>query len=78
MDVTPDKSLDLRGKECPFTVMEIGKALKSLGAGKVLEVLSDRADLVDDVKAWCVGTGTDLLGVDTDTGIRIYLKKADL
>lgn len=74
MDVTPDESLDLRGKECPFTVMEIGKALKSLGAGKVLEVVSDRDSVVDDVRAWCVGSGTELLGVETETCIRIYLK----
>jgi tRNA 2-thiouridine synthesizing protein A len=74
MDITPDESLDLRGLECPFTVMEIGKALKSLGAGKVLEVISDRDSVVDDVRAWCAGTGTDLLGMETETGIRIYLK----
>ena len=71
----PSRTLDLCGKQCPFTIVEIGKALRDLSAGEVLEVLSDSQTFLDDVKAWCEGTGTILVDSTTQDGIRAYLRK---
>ena len=75
MEITPDDSLDLRGKQCPFTIIEIGKALKSLGAGKVLEIVADGDSAADDIRAWCAGTGIELVAIETDECTRVYLKR---
>jgi len=37
----PDVTADLTGKTCPYTVMGARDALKPLGKGQVLEVLTD-------------------------------------
>jgi tRNA 2-thiouridine synthesizing protein A len=75
MKLKPDQSLDLRGKECPFTILEIGKAFRTLTAGDLLEVISDRESVIADVEAWCKETGAELAGTDTDVGVKIYLRK---
>lgn len=75
MEITPDESLDLRGKQCPFTIMEIGKVLRSLGSGQVLEVITDGGTAIDDIRAWCAGTGTELVAVQTEDGVKVYLKR---
>lgn len=75
MEITPDESLDLRGKQCPFTIMEIGKVLRSLGTGKVLEVIAGSGPVIDDIKAWCAGTGTELVAVNMEDGVKVYLKR---
>jgi TusA-related sulfurtransferase len=36
-----DHHLDLRAKMCPFLILELRLALKEMGAGEVLEVVSD-------------------------------------
>lgn len=40
-DVIPDDTADLTGKTCPYTVMGTRDALKPLGKGQVLEVITD-------------------------------------
>lgn len=36
-----DHRLDLRGKVCPFLILELRLALKEMAGGEVLEVISD-------------------------------------
>ncbi len=36
-----DKTIDIRGKICPYTLIETRDALKSMMKGQVLEVLCD-------------------------------------
>lgn len=69
------RTLDLCGKACPFTIVEIGKALRELSPGEVLEVLFDSESLVDDLKAWCEGTGTVLVDFTSQGVTRVYLRK---
>lgn len=36
-----DRQLDIRGKMCPYTLLDTRDALKELSAGEVLEVIVD-------------------------------------
>jgi TusA-related sulfurtransferase len=40
-DLPVDKSIDIQGKICPYTLIETRDAVKDLSAGQVLEVLVD-------------------------------------
>jgi TusA-related sulfurtransferase len=71
----PDMTLDLSGKHCPFTVMDLAGAVRSLAAGGVLEVLIDGEAGVEEVRAWCKATGRELLDWDRAGPTRVFVKK---
>jgi tRNA 2-thiouridine synthesizing protein A len=75
MDAKPDRTLDLRGKECPFTILEVGKALETLESGDLLRVISDRESIIEDLRAWCEGTGTEFVKATAQDNIDIHLRK---
>jgi TusA-related sulfurtransferase len=75
MRYKPDRTIDLTLKQCPFTILEIGGALKTMQSGQILEILSAAGALADDVGAWCAATGEELLGAETADGVRIYVRK---
>ena len=76
MELEPRREIDLRGKECPFTLLEIGEALRGLENGDLLMVTTDRDSTVEDVKAWCHRTGVEVVDTRSQGEIRIYLRKA--
>lgn len=44
----PTAKLDVRGKTCPYPILETGSALRKLNAGDVLELLVDYMPSVRD------------------------------
>lgn len=40
-DVSPAETIDVRGKTCPYPVLETGAALRKMKTGEILEVLVD-------------------------------------
>jgi tRNA 2-thiouridine synthesizing protein A len=44
----PTETLDVRGKSCPYPIMETGAALRKMNPGDVLEVLVDYMPSVRD------------------------------
>ena len=48
MALTPTESLDVRGKTCPYPILETGAALRKMNQGDVLEVLVDYMPSVRD------------------------------
>jgi tRNA 2-thiouridine synthesizing protein A len=40
-DLTVDKTVDIHGKICPYTLIETRDAVKTLASGQLLEVLVD-------------------------------------
>ena len=75
MEPRPNRSLDLRGEECPFTVLKLSKAVRVLATGDVLEIMVGRETVVDDIRAWCEGTGNEFLTSEVAATIKAYLKK---
>lgn len=70
----PDKTLDLRGRPCPFTVLDLAGAVRSLGVGGVLEVLVDGRAGAEEVRAWCEATGREFLGPEEPATDRVFLR----
>lgn len=48
MALAPTESLDVRGKTCPYPILETGAALRKMNQGEVLEVLVDYMPSVRD------------------------------
>jgi tRNA 2-thiouridine synthesizing protein A len=44
----PTETLDVRGKTCPYPILETGAALRRLNVGEVLELLVDYMPSVRD------------------------------
>ena len=69
------KTLDLRGRRCPFTLMALSAAMRALPDGGVLEVLLDGPDGVEEISAWCDATGREFVEPEEDGTNRVYVRK---
>lgn len=58
--------LDCCGLKCPQPVLRAKKALKSVGLGECLRVLTDDPHALEDLKVFCAQGGHTLLGQRTD------------
>ncbi|MEX2720173.1 MAG: sulfurtransferase TusA family protein [Candidatus Wukongarchaeota archaeon] len=53
-DEKPDKELIIRGVHCPYALLEVKKALKTMDDGKVLKVISDeRHPVLKSIPNFC-------------------------
>ena len=68
-----DQVLDAKGLNCPLPILKAKKALKSLGGGQILEVLSTDPGSVADFAAFCRTTGNELVEQNEEGGIYTYL-----
>ncbi|PYS96243.1 MAG: sulfurtransferase TusA family protein [Acidobacteria bacterium] len=62
----PDAVLDTVGLYCPVPIIKTAEAIRKLGVGEVLEVLSDDRVILVDMPAWCRSTGHEYLGSRRD------------
>jgi tRNA 2-thiouridine synthesizing protein A len=70
------KTVDICGTRCPLVVYNIGKEIKKLNSGEVLEVLVNDPAAEKDVPAWSRVTGHELLEVKKNNGtIRFVIRK---
>jgi cysteine desulfurase len=60
------RTLDERGLLCPQPIVDLARAMGGMAVGEELIVLSDDVAFPLDLRAWCAGTGHELLGVDTE------------
>ena len=75
MEIRPDRSLDLRGKKCPFTVLEMGMAMRELAGGQVLEIVVENEGMIDEIRSWCRGTGVEFMGSQASGTTKVYMRK---
>ncbi len=81
----PQKRVDIRGKLCPYTLIETRDALKHMKKGEVLEVISDYHPAVDQtIPSMCEKNGypyeviEDRASSSDGSGLwRILIEKAD-
>lgn len=75
-NITPDKSLDTSGLNCPLPVLKTKKAMEGLQSGQILEVISTDPGAKADIPAFCNRTGHQLLETVEEGGKYIfYLRK---
>jgi TusA-related sulfurtransferase len=67
--------VDGRGRSISTAILyDVVTALRDLGPGMEVSVRTDPLPAVDsDLRAWCQGTGNELLAVDQRAGERSYL-----
>ena len=70
--------LDLKGLSCPLPIIKTAKAMKTMGAGELLEVFATDPGSVPDFKAWAQTTGNELITCDEQEGVfHFVLKKKE-
>ncbi|MEX2275586.1 MAG: sulfurtransferase TusA family protein [Actinomycetota bacterium] len=68
-----DATVDARGQSCPGPIVALAKALKSRGAGDVVELLASDPGSKTDVPAWAKLSGNELLEATASDGRFRYL-----
>jgi tRNA 2-thiouridine synthesizing protein A len=68
--------LDTFGLLCPMPIIKTAARLKQLSKGDVLKVLSDDPGIKEDMPAWCITSGNELIRID-DVGkeFHAYVRK---
>lgn len=69
MSGVEERSLDTRGELCPQPIIDLADVVRTMAAGEVLVVISDDLAFPPDVRAWCAGTGNELLDLVSEEGI---------
>jgi tRNA 2-thiouridine synthesizing protein A len=64
---TIDKTLDVKGLNCPLPILRAKKALTDMASGQVLQVVATDPGAVKDFAAFCKQTGNPLLS-SVDSG----------
>lgn len=65
-DRPADRIVDAVGLFCPVPIIRTAEAIRTVGEGQVLEVLSDDRVILIDLPAWCRSTGHEYLGSRLD------------
>jgi TusA-related sulfurtransferase len=68
-----DRSLDCLGLFCPMPIVRTREAIRSMGVGQVLEMLSDDPSSEADMRSWARRTGHELLAVTKDGSVYRFL-----
>lgn len=70
------KSVDARGTACPGPLLEAKKAIGTIQAGDVMEILSADEGTKSDIPKWCSKQGHEYLGAVEENGyFKVYMKK---
>lgn len=74
--VSVTKSIDARGTACPGPLLEAKKAIGTIKAGEIMEILSADEGTKVDIPKWCNKQGHEYLGTVEENGyFKIYMKK---
>ena len=68
--------LDTFGLLCPMPIIKTAARFKQLQRGDVLKVLSDDPGIKEDMPAWCITSGNELIRIDeVDGEFHAYVRK---
>ncbi|MDD4822898.1 MAG: sulfurtransferase TusA family protein [Bacteroidales bacterium] len=75
-NVSVAKSIDARGTACPGPLLEAKKAIGTIEAGDIMEILSADEGTKVDIPKWCNKQGHEYLGTVEENGyFKVYMKK---
>ena len=66
MNAGGETTLDERGLLCPQPIIDLARAMGEIAVGEELVILSDDMAFPLDLRAWCAGTGHELLDLSHD------------
>jgi tRNA 2-thiouridine synthesizing protein A len=68
-----DKTLDVKGLNCPLPIFRARKALKKVPPGGMLEILATDPGSVADFEAFCAAAGAQLVESSASAGVYRFL-----
>ncbi len=74
---TPDETLDVQGRPCPYPIIMIKNKMESLLDGQILKIVSDSSSTVEDaIPRYCEKHGCrfELIKVEEDHW-EVYIRK---
>lgn len=79
MNITIERSLDLKGLSCPLPIIKTAQAMKELAPGQLIEIVATDPGSVPDFKAWAHATGNPLIESRQEEGVfHFILKKKEI
>ncbi len=77
MIVKVNHTLDCKGLACPMPIIKTKKAIDSLLAGEVIEVVATDKGSIADMQGWCKNTGHQFVGTVVEADVyKHYIRKA--
>lgn len=67
--------LDCKGLCCPMPIVDIGRALKKMSVGQLVEVEADDPAFKDDVIAFIKHTKHTLVSIDEGNVVKVIIRK---
>ena len=75
-EIPVTETLDTFGLLCPMPIIKTAARMKQLQRGDVLKILSDDPGVKEDMPAWCITSGNELLALrEVDNEFHCYVKK---
>ena len=71
--LNPDRQIDCTGLFCPMPIVKTREAIKLMGVGQLLEMLSDDPGSDPDMKSWAQSTGHQLVSVSRQGAVYRFL-----
>ena len=72
-----DLHVDTSGKFCPVPILEVSKAIKSVGVGQIVEIVATDPGVEADMPAWCKATRNELVALLRDgKTFRAFVRRA--
>ena len=76
MELNPDKTLDVRKLLCPTLVQELTEAIKTVGVGKLIEIITADPMTLVDVPAWAFREKQQIVASQDDwLQIRFFVRR---
>lgn len=72
-ELTPEKTLDARGLQCPMPVVKTSQEIKNVSVGGILEVLATDPGSMADISAWAKSSGNELVKMEKGEGVFRFL-----
>lgn len=70
-----DIILDCKGLNCPLPIMNIGRALKKMAVGQIIEIEADDPAFKDDVIAFVKHLNHTIISIEEGPITKVRIKK---
>ncbi len=71
-EYSADIQLDLEGLLCPIPVVKLGRAVKGIEIGQVVEATATDPGVMADIPAWCRSTKNELIKCDKEGRVFVF------
>ncbi len=77
-DISPNKTLDARGLQCPMPVVKTSQEVKNIAVGEILEIIATDPGSIVDINAWAKSTGNEMLKMEKGEGtFTFYVRRVN-